>query len=202
MKAEDAEDGPDLKDNVVIDAGNFDHTKVGTYEITFTLTDKDGATVTKKATVIVNPKAMVLNHTPTLEVADKTIIAGDELDLRTLIVKAEDAEDGPDLKDNVVIDAGNFDHTKVGTYKIIFTLKDKGGATVTKKATVIVAEKEPIDLNTGRNSNKKELTPREEDHQEGMILPKTGMHTKSVRYFGLFGALGVLLVVFNLRKKE
>ena len=53
--ASDAEDG-DLKAKVQIKDGGFDSTTVGTYKITFTLTDKQGATVTKTATVTVTAK--------------------------------------------------------------------------------------------------------------------------------------------------
>ena len=54
--AKDEEDGPNLIDKVLIDKGNFDSKKVGKYKVTFTLTDSAGASVTKDATITVNPK--------------------------------------------------------------------------------------------------------------------------------------------------
>lgn len=56
--AMDEEDGQNLIDKVSIDKGNFDAKKAGKYEITFTLTDSNGASVTKKAivTVVENSK--------------------------------------------------------------------------------------------------------------------------------------------------
>lgn len=56
ISATDKEDG-DLKSKVeLIDDGGFDKNKVGKYTITFKVTDKDGASTTKKATVTVIEK--------------------------------------------------------------------------------------------------------------------------------------------------
>lgn len=56
ISATDKEDG-DLKSKVeLIDDGGFDKNKVGKYTITFKVTDKDGASTTKKATVTVTEK--------------------------------------------------------------------------------------------------------------------------------------------------
>ena len=140
-KASDAEDGDDLKDTVVIDKGGFDKDTVGSYTVTFTLTDQGGVSVTKQATVTVNPKIAPLNQAPVLEVESATITVGDELDVKSLITKASDAEDGDDLKDTVVIDKGGFDKDTVGSYTVTFTLTDQGGVSVTKQATVTVNPK-------------------------------------------------------------
>lgn len=56
VSATDKEDG-DLKSNVQLtDNGGFDNTKVGSYEITFSVTDNGGATATAAATVTVAKK--------------------------------------------------------------------------------------------------------------------------------------------------
>ena len=89
----------------------------------------------------VNPKIAPLNQAPVLEVESATITVGDELDVKSLITKASDAEDGDDLKDTVVIDKGGFDKDTVGSYTVTFTLTDQGGASVTKQATVTVNPK-------------------------------------------------------------
>lgn len=84
------------------------------------------------------------NIPPTLTVADKTIKQGDQLDLRTLITKASDPEDG-DLTDQVIIkDKGGFDAGKPGTYTIVYEVKDSKGATVTATAKVTVEEKKAV----------------------------------------------------------
>lgn len=81
------------------------------------------------------------NESPILEVNNKTITVDEDIDLRTLIIKAIDKEDGKNLKDKVIIDKGTFDNKKVGKYTIKFSLSDKGGLSVTKQALVTVIEK-------------------------------------------------------------
>lgn len=107
---------------------------------------------------IYNLNATIINHAPIVEVIDKTITVGDELDLKTLITKAEDKEDGPNLVDLVVIDKASFDNTKVGKYEITFSLTDKGGARVTKKAIVTVEPKEKPPANPLDNKPTKPST--------------------------------------------
>lgn len=80
------------------------------------------------------------NTPPVLEVKDATITAGDKLDLRSLITKAFDEEDGADLAGKVVIAKGNFDPTKPGTYEVKFTLTDMNGESVSATAKVTVKE--------------------------------------------------------------
>lgn len=58
----------------------------------------------------------VKNEKPNLEVKDAKIKQGENLDLKSLITRADDKEDGPMLNDKVVIDKGLFDNTKVGRY--------------------------------------------------------------------------------------
>lgn len=56
-KAEDEEDGKNLESTVVIDKGSFDYNKAGTYEVKYTLTDKNGSKVTKTAKITVKKKS-------------------------------------------------------------------------------------------------------------------------------------------------
>ena len=117
---------------------------------------------------------MELNESPQLEVSDKEIMVGEDLDLKSLIIKAIDKEDG-DLKDKVVIDKGKFDNNKVGIYEIIYKLTDSKGASVTKKATVKVYEK-----------NKK------------MKLPKTSISNASI----LMPILSTISIIFLKKRKN
>ncbi len=144
VSATDSEDG-DLTSKVKLtDNGGFDNTKVGSYKVTFSVTDNGGYSVTKSATVTVAKKPVPLtklNIAPTLTLQDKTITEGDSLDLKTLIVSAQDPEDG-DLTSKVKLtNNGGFDNTKVGSYKITFSVTDSGKASVVKSATVTVAKK-------------------------------------------------------------
>ena len=80
------------------------------------------------------------NTPPVLEIKDATITVGDKLDLRSLITKAFDEEDGADLAAKVVIEKGNFDSAKPGTYNVKFTLTDMNGESVSATAKITVKE--------------------------------------------------------------
>lgn len=97
------------------------------------------------------------NTPPTLEVENKEIKQNEILDLKTLIKKAQDAEDG-NIKEKVKIDKGNFDNTKVGVYKIKFTLTDLQGQSVTKESIVTVKEITKIPNDFPKEKKKKIIT--------------------------------------------
>lgn len=148
--------------------------------------------------------AAVVNAAPTLILQDKTITAGDELDLRSLIVSASDPEEG-DLKNEVKIaDKGGFDNTKPGTYTITFTLADKGKASVTKSATVTVKPKspqpEPKQPTPSLTEPAPETEPVVELPPEKHRVAKTG----EAAYFGGFSAMLCLALagLTSLRKRS
>ena len=58
VSASDVEDGDITSKVSISDNGGFDNTKAGTYKITFTVTDKDGASTTKQARVTVQKKSL------------------------------------------------------------------------------------------------------------------------------------------------
>lgn len=58
VSAHDAEDGDITSKVSISDNGGFDNTKAGNYKVTFTVTDKDGASTTKQARVTVQKKPM------------------------------------------------------------------------------------------------------------------------------------------------
>lgn len=127
------------------------------------------------------------NKIPELEVKDATINAGDEIDLKTLIKKAYDKEDGDNLIDNVVIDKGNFDSKKAGKYKIKFTLTDSNGASVTKKAIVTV--------------NPKDDTPKLEPNKPSKNSPKTIDANEVMIYVMLTGLSSIIATLVYKKKK-
>lgn len=99
----------------------------------------NGTSMTRPyAKVIVKKKVTPILNPPKLEVENKTIKVGENLDINSLIKLAEDG-DGNDIKNEVKIsDDGGFNANTAGTYSITFKLKDKNGITVTKVATVEV----------------------------------------------------------------
>ena len=147
-----------------------------------TLEDKDLTfTGTWKFTSI--KPLSILNEVPQLEVADKEIMVGEALDLRTLIIKATDKEDG-DLKDKVVIDKGGFNNNKVGTYKITYKVADSKGAVATKQATVKVKQPQmtlneapnlqvkDAEITVGETLNLKDLIISAKDKEDGDLKDK------------------------------
>ena len=97
----------------------------------------DSTTVNKDLTVY----SIFKDYPPVITVQNKTITEGDSLDLNSLVVSANDKEDG-DITSKVKLTSnGGFDNTKVGSYNVTFSVTDKGGATATASATVTVAKK-------------------------------------------------------------
>ena len=146
-----------------------------------------------------------LNEAPQLEVADKEIMVGEALDLRTLIIKATDKEDG-DLKDKVeIIDKGGFDNNKVGTYKITYKVTDSKGASVTKQATVKVKDKEKPAL---KKPKPKPQAPKPKQENKGGLneqktLPKTSSQTpKSNKTLVTILAVGLITIAGLTRRKR
>ena len=108
-----------------------------------TAADGSGTAFSADTTVTedLNVYAYFKNFEPALVVKNASITEGDSLDLNSLVVSATDKEDG-DLKSSVQLtDNGGFDNTKVGSYKITFSVTDKGGKTATAAATVTVTKK-------------------------------------------------------------
>ena len=58
--ADDKEDG-DITNKVVVDNGGFNPNKVGTYTVTYTITDKDSNVTTKQRTIVVYSKSTYLS---------------------------------------------------------------------------------------------------------------------------------------------
>lgn len=166
-------------------------------------TQKDGKGTVFTGTTVVNEdttvwaiyskNAVVINEAPKLEVTDKTIEKGENLDFKELIVSATDKEDG-DLKSKVeVVDNGGFDKDKAGKYTITFKVTDKGGASTTKKATVTVIEKDKPKPNPDNNK------PQIPDNK---TLPKTGDGSNLSLYAVLAGLSGLMLIAVGVRERR
>ncbi|MEH7815173.1 DUF5011 domain-containing protein, partial [Bacillus toyonensis] len=118
--------------------------KPGTYELTYTVSDSKGHTVTAKQTATVKQKVEPTDEAPVLTVpAEATINVGDNFN-PLAGVKAIDNEDG-DITNKVTVD-GSVNASKPGTYVLTYTVTDSKGHTVTAKQTVTVKQKvEPKD---------------------------------------------------------
>lgn len=167
------------------------------------------------------------NYSPTLTLQDKTITEGEQLDLKTLVVSAKDSEDGDITSKVKLTDNGGFDNTKVGSYKITFSVTDNGGATATASATVTVTKKptpptpptppepEPTPVPELEQELEPEPAPDQPDQPEqpkqpeakhaAKNLPQTGSTTTTVlasAIASLFAGIAGLAKSFSVTRKR
>ena len=122
--------------------GSYDVNKAGTYELTVRATDRFNNVSEKSLTLVVEKKvinAPSMNAAPVIIANDVEWVVGDkfnELDN----VKVIDEEDGEIPVDKVVVES-DVDTTKVGNYKVIYSVTDSNGATTTKTINVKVSMK-------------------------------------------------------------
>ena len=122
--------------------GSYDVNKAGTYELTVRATDRFNNVSEKSLTLVVEKKvinAPSMNAAPVIIANDVELVVGDkfnELDN----VKVIDEEDGEIPVDKVVVES-DVDTTKIGNYKVIYSVTDSNGATTTKTINVKVSMK-------------------------------------------------------------
>ena len=184
---------------------NVDTTSVGTKDVVCIVKYPNGdeKEITYKLTVKENYQKPE-NTPPQLEVADKEIVVGEALDLKTLITKATD-KDGVNLKDKVVIDKGGFDSSKVGTYKITYKVTDTNGASASKQAIVKVKEKQKPQAPENKTPKPQMPKPKQEKDvlNEQKTLPKTSSQTpKSNKTLVTILAVGLLALERLTRRKR
>ncbi|MBC2190464.1 immunoglobulin-like domain-containing protein [Listeria booriae] len=130
VTASDTEDG-NVTDKVTVTANDVDTSAVGTYHVTYSVTDSDGNTTTKTITVTVTS-----NDAPVITASDKTLKKGGSFDPMAG-VSASDTEDG-NVTDKVSVTANDVDTSAVGTYHVTYSVTDSDGNTTTKTITVTV----------------------------------------------------------------
>ncbi|MEG2110607.1 MAG: DUF5011 domain-containing protein, partial [Clostridium sp.] len=133
VTANDQEDG-NLTSAVKFE-GTVDTAKVGTYEVTATVVDKNGAKASKTFTVQV-----VAEEAPVLNGKNITITEGDKFDTAMLGLTASDKEDG-NLTDSIKIVSNTVNADKAGTYDVVAKVTDSFGKTTTQTFKVTVKAK-------------------------------------------------------------
>ena len=142
VTAEDEEDG-DITDKIEILKNDVNVNEPGIYDVTYKVTDTQGASYTTTIKVTVNPKAADLNACPVIKATDKVLTVGDTFDERA-DVTAEDEEDG-DITDKIEVLKNEVDTTKPGKYEVTYKVTDSGGASYVKTIKVTVNPKmEPL----------------------------------------------------------
>ena len=138
VTASDKEDG-DITANLEVVKNEVDTTKAGVYEVTYKVTDSQGASYTTTIQVTVNPKMETLNEAPIITATDKTITVGDTFDPKA-DVTASDKEDG-DITANLEVVKNEVDTTKAGVYEVTYKVTDSQGASYTTTIQVTVNPK-------------------------------------------------------------
>ena len=142
VTAEDAEDG-NLTAKIVVEKNDVKTDVAGKYEVTYKVTDNQGATRRKTIIVTVNPKMEPINAAPVINATDKTIEVGDTFDPKA-DVTATDEEDG-DLTDKIIVEKNDVNTDVAGKYEVTYKVTDRKGATSRKTIIVTVNPKmEPI----------------------------------------------------------
>ena len=195
VTATDAEDG-NLTTKIEVKKNDVDTTKAGKYEVTYKVTDNQGATRTKTIAVTVNPKMEVLNEAPTIDAADKTITVGDTFDPKAGVT-AKDAEDG-DLTDKIEVVKNTVDTKKAGKYEVTYKVTDSDGATRTKTIKVTVKEKAPA---PSTDKDKTSTTPNKDKDKTSTVAPKTVDTTSVNTIITLLAVSGIALLALFKRKK-
>ena len=135
VTASDKEDG-DLTSKIIV-TGTVDTSKVGSYDLTYTVTDSKGLKATASAKITITEKSTT-NTAPVISgVSNKQINKG--ASFNPLVgVTAIDKEDG-DLTSKITV-TGTVDTSKVGSYEITYSVSDSKGLVTTAKATITVID--------------------------------------------------------------
>ena len=195
VTAEDAEDG-NLTAKIVVEKNDVKTDVAGKYEVTYKVTDNQGATRRKTIIVTVNPKMEVLNEAPVIHATDKTITVGDTFDPKAGVT-AKDAEDG-DLTDKIEVVKNTVDTKKAGKYEVTYKVTDSDGATRTKTIKVTVKEKAPA---PSTDKDKTPTTPNKDKDKTTTVAPKTGDTTSVNTIIALLAVSGIALLALLKRKK-
>ncbi|MBC1500953.1 DUF5011 domain-containing protein [Listeria weihenstephanensis] len=128
VSANDSEDG-DLTSKVEVTANNVDTNKVGTYHVSYSVTDSDGNKTTKTITVMVTS-----NNAPVIEASDIVQYIHNIYDVKKGVT-ASDTEDG-DLTSKIIVTANDVNTEKAGVYHVTYSVADSDGNTTTKTIKV------------------------------------------------------------------
>lgn len=155
---------------------------------------------------IYDKKIVTINEDPILEVKDKTITKGEDLDLMSLVVKATDKEDGNLIDKVKIVDDGGFDKDKVGEYTVTFEVKDSKGVTAKAKAKVTVKEKvvTPDPQKPVNPDPQKPAKPSDNPKKPiaNTKLPQTGDNSNLFIYGIVLGISGLALAITGYFRKK
>nr|WP_317333844.1 ZmpA/ZmpB/ZmpC family metallo-endopeptidase [uncultured Romboutsia sp.] len=192
------EEGKEIKlTEVNIIANNVDTGVAGTYNVTYKVTDKNGASVVKTITVIVNPKTAemgTINHVPIINATDNVLTVGDKFDPLEGVTAFDEEDKEIKLTESNII-ANNVDTGVAGTYNVTYKVTDKNGASVVKTITVTVKAKDTLDKPI-------EDTSKPNKQNEQNINPQTGDMIGLLGYIFAGSTSALVLLIGNRNKKK
>ena len=133
VTAIDATDG-DLTSKIQITKNTVNTNVLGTYEVTYSVTNANSKTTTKTIKVYV-----VKNELPVIIAEDRNILINSKFNDKEGVV-ATDKEDG-NITSKIIVEKNNVDPSKLGTYQVTYKVTDKANQTVTKTINVKVVDK-------------------------------------------------------------
>ena len=129
-----AMDDRDVALQITVDTSGVDLNTVGTYDITYSVTDAAGNTTTVPTTVTVTDD----NTAPIIQgVHDISLYLGSAVSYRSGVIVSDDKDPSPKLD----IDSSQVDLSNPGTYPLVYTARDITGNETRLEVTVTVAEK-------------------------------------------------------------
>ena len=129
-----AMDDKDMALQIQVDSSNVDLNAVGTYDITYSVTDDAGNTTTVASTVTVTDD----NTAPVIQgVHNISLYLGSAVSYRKGVVVTDDKDPAPQLE----IDSSQVDLSNPGSYPLVYTARDMTGNETRLEVTVTVAEK-------------------------------------------------------------
>lgn len=148
----------DIKSKLKV-TGEVNNKVAGEYTLSYSVTDSANNTTRAQRKITVVPKVTdgsVINSAPTISgVKDQTIKVGESFDPKAGVT-AKDKEEG-DLTSKIKID-GKVDTSKVGNYKLTYTVEDSKGAKAKASATITVEKADsPIVPETPENPGTPEI---------------------------------------------
>ena len=134
ITATDEIDG-DLTESIIIDDSKVKYKTVGTYNVTYTVSDKSENKATAAVPVIIS------DTTPPVITLSKTSISKTVIDSKPnysyYVSKVEDANDG-NVKSSLTVDDSSIDYKVPGTYNAVLHAQDKSGNTAESSMQVII----------------------------------------------------------------
>lgn len=159
LKGVSVKDDNDTNLIVKVKSHNVDSSTIGTYEVTYTVTDSGNLTTEKTVKVYVYADFEVINNIPVIKGENKTIPFGSKFDDNEALkgISAFDEED-EDLTKDIKVVSNPVNTSLSGEYDVTYSVTDSKGATGYLTIKVRVLEKPTISENDKPVITVKEFT--------------------------------------------